>query len=580
MIQKRFASLFLSLVLLAVFGLALTACGTLEVGIERTATPSPSPTASPTGASAVPTATSPTGTLVVSTATYTPLPPPSPTATPTPGVPGWSTFSSPAYGVSLQYPAGWQSVPGYSDPEAGETKFAGPDGFFQISAMSGDGLDQVVASEAEHHLRPYGSQPVIENVRVAGQEARLILPSADQPAAMAGQAELIVRYPEPVTLAGYDYEFFVLWADQDHIRAIAQTVQFLAAAEPMPPVSWDSLPPGLVYTTQQGLWLVKADERPVLLYNDPQAVLSPHGTRLLTYDADQRDLWLLDLAEGTIRRLTDTPDRSECCFRWWPERPDLVLFQSTSGDAEAGPGAAGYLTTIGTDGQGYHVLDPEHAFGPGSFAPSPDGQTIAYGDGRMAWLYREGGAEVLNPVEHGLNGYEGVYLAQPSWSPDGKRLAWIAKGDVAADGRSSWTGVALFDLQARTAQVLHPYASQGVGWPAAPAWSPDGKWLAFSDSSPSDEAGLWVVRLDGQQQEHHLGLGGQPAWSPDGKWLAFQSLAADGPPAYVAVEMGAWALRPLDVPVDRYGQLVDWIRLDAGGGASWSTGDGASPHPG
>ena len=122
----------------------------------------------------------------------------------------------------------------------------------------------------------------------------------------------------------------------------------------------------------------------------------------------------------------------------------------------------------------------------------------------------------------------------------------------------------MFDVEARTARVLHPFAPQGVGWSAAPAWSPDGQWLAFGDSSTLDQAGLWVARADGLWEEHHLGLGGNPVWSPDGKWLAFQSFAQDGPPACVLVEAGTWQVRPLDLAVDRYGMLVDWIDLAEG----------------
>jgi Tol biopolymer transport system component len=122
----------------------------------------------------------------------------------------------------------------------------------------------------------------------------------------------------------------------------------------------------------------------------------------------------------------------------------------------------------------------------------------------------------------------------------------------------------VFDLAARTVQVLHPYESQGVGWPPAPVWSPDGAWLAFGDGSPSDQAGLWVARVEGdeQTQEHHLGLGGNPVWSPDGRWLAFQAMGHNAPPTYDVVEISTWKRRTLDIPVDRYGQLLDWTFLD------------------
>ena len=62
------------------------------------------------------------------------------------------------------------------------------------------------------------------------QEACLILPSADQPAEMREQAAYIVAYPQPVTIGGTTYRYFVLWADRRHINAIARTLTFLPSA--------------------------------------------------------------------------------------------------------------------------------------------------------------------------------------------------------------------------------------------------------------------------------------------------------------------------------------------------------------
>jgi TolB protein len=59
---------------------------------------------------------------------------------------------------------------------------------------------------------------------VDGQEACLILPSDDQPEAMEGQAALVVTYPEPISIGDESYAFLILWADQDHIRRIAESV--------------------------------------------------------------------------------------------------------------------------------------------------------------------------------------------------------------------------------------------------------------------------------------------------------------------------------------------------------------------
>jgi TolB protein len=135
-------------------------------------------------------------------------------------------YSNPFFQVSLQYPEHWQHVEG--EPQSGD-RFAGDDGFFLVSAMDGGdmSLDEVAASEGGHVLQPYGSQPTVKSLAVAGQEARLILPSADQSMGPHGQAALVVRFPVPVEIGGHLYPLFVLTADPDHILDLAASLQFI-----------------------------------------------------------------------------------------------------------------------------------------------------------------------------------------------------------------------------------------------------------------------------------------------------------------------------------------------------------------
>jgi hypothetical protein len=335
------------------------------------------------------------------------------------------------------------------------------------------------------------------------------------------------------------------------------------------PLVWNHLPPGLIYSTLDGLWLIDQGEQPVQVHNNAQAIPSSDGSQLISYDAIQQDAWLIDRTDGTVMNLTRTPDRLECCFQWWPGRPDLVLFGSAEAGATDNPLAVRYCPTIvGIDGEGYQILDTEHVVNlsgaQGTIAPSPDGQTIAYGAGRYGYFYHHGGegVETFDPVAYGLGLEWPFQIGQPAWSPDGVRLAWIAKSGVTESGSSDWTGVVVFDLPARTARILYQYESQGVGWPPTPVWSPDGRWLAFLDSSPSEYAGLWVAQIGGESEMHHLGSGGNPVWSPDGHWLAFQSMPGEaGPPTYALAELGGWSVDPLDIPVDGIEHLVAWVDL-------------------
>jgi hypothetical protein len=133
----------------------------------------------------------------------------------------WENYQNPYFRILLQYPANWKHLDG--EPQSGD-KYGGADGFFGINAMSGASIDHATDAEAYHHLQPYGSNPEIKSVKVQGQEARLILPSAD--ANMQNQSALIVRYPQPTLINGQIYEFFVLYADIDHVQAIGVSLRF------------------------------------------------------------------------------------------------------------------------------------------------------------------------------------------------------------------------------------------------------------------------------------------------------------------------------------------------------------------
>lgn len=155
-----------------------------------------------------------------------PNPPPTVIPTPTPYLDMWTTYSNSTFAVSLEYPVDWQPIPGYGSAETGEIRYGGVNGFFHINAMDTETIDMAASSEANHKLQPYGANPTIESLQIQGQEARLILPSADQPIGMQYHSALIVRYPQPVNVLGTPCRFFILWADQPHIRTIAQTIQF------------------------------------------------------------------------------------------------------------------------------------------------------------------------------------------------------------------------------------------------------------------------------------------------------------------------------------------------------------------
>lgn len=136
---------------------------------------------------------------------------------------GYATYKSDVYKVSLKYAADWKLNPNFFE------RYGGNNGFFQVSAINGESLsiDQVAQDQAFHKLKPYGSAPQIFKRTIGGQEARLFLPSNDQPREMQNQAGLIVKYPTAIRIDDSLYNYFVLWADKAHIEQLCSNLSFL-----------------------------------------------------------------------------------------------------------------------------------------------------------------------------------------------------------------------------------------------------------------------------------------------------------------------------------------------------------------
>ncbi len=97
---------------------------------------------------------------------------------------------------------------------------------------------------------------------------------------------------------------------------------------------------------------------------------------------------------------------------------------------------------------------------------------------------------------------------RPAWSPDGKTLAFSMAGSL-------WK-IGVGDRTAYEVTANRTYDS-------SPAWSPDGRWIAYTAEG---ERGINVMLLEvatGKSTALTTGedLNLDPAWSPDGKRLAF-----------------------------------------------------------
>ena len=125
-------------------------------------------------------------------------------------------------------------------------------------------------------------------------------------------------------------------------------------------------------------------------------------------------------------------------------------------------------------------------------------------------------------------------LMSPAWSPDGRQLAYVG---FVNHGSAIYT----VDLQTRMPHML--VHEQGVN--GAPAWAPDGRSLAVSLSFGVN-ADIYVVDvLTGARRRltDHPAIDTEPTWSPDGSQIAFTSDRGGLPQVYVVSSNGGPAHR-------------------------------------
>jgi len=107
--------------------------------------------------------------------------------------------------------------------------------------------------------------------------------------------------------------------------------------------------------------------------------------------------------------------------------------------------------------------EPREVVSGGSFAVAPDGERIAYADGRDIYMLDlEEGAEATRAAR--IRGS----ASSLTWAPDGNRLAFVS-------GRDDHSFVGILDPDAGSVSYLEP----SVGNDGNPAWSPDGGRIAF-----------------------------------------------------------------------------------------------------
>ena len=177
------------------------------------------------------------------------------------------------------------------------------------------------------------------------------------------------------------------------------------------------------------------------------------------------------------------------------------------------------------DGSGRKVLTGEREFAADP-SLSPDGKRIAFVAvvGDLFVIHPKMGLFVMNVDGSGRTRLAEKELgdripAAPNWSPDGKRIAFCTRPQGGTKGKYQ---LHVVDADGRNIKPLDTVEA------IAPVWSPDGKRLLITRLR-EPKTGRWkpslcTVNVDGTNLRELVPGGFSGAWSPDGKALAFTAM--------------------------------------------------------
>ncbi len=251
--------------------------------------------------------------------------------------------------------------------------------------------------------------------------------------------------------------------------------------------------------------MVAQDLTRIRFASDPQ--ISPDGRQIafvstvLSEEKDEylSDIWVVEVDGGGLRRFTTGPLR-DTSPRWSPDGARLAFV------SERQPGKKGQLYVMPTHGgEPLRITDLKN--GVAAIEWSPDGT-------RLAFVSRVGGwqepqeeeekrksrpARVISTLKYKVNGEGFVYDRRPHIfvvAAEGGEPRQLTDGDFAD---------------------------------ADPAWSPDGRLIAFTsarhaDRDHDDATDVWIIPSAGGEPRRLTDTAGpaaQPAFSPDGATVAY-----------------------------------------------------------
>ena len=123
---------------------------------------------------------------------------------------------------------------------------------------------------------------------------------------------------------------------------------------------------------------------------------------------------------------------------------------------------------------------------------------------------------LMNPDGSGVTRLR-VFGSDPMLSPDGGKIVYCSLLDTI------YSQIYVMNADGSNQKRLTDIKT---GDACGPAWSPDGKkiaYYAFANTQPSRNPEIWLMDPDGSNPKKLTDHGMDPSWSPDGRQIAFAS---------------------------------------------------------